>query len=305
MEQNEPVSTPTAFSQRLRRALRTATHRRTATSIALAIGGLLVAGGIALAGQDLPPLAAPIAPDATLEETDTRPSPQGKRSLPNRPNNAGGETPPGSTEDAPSGLGEQSTTTGVISSPSTVNAPGAIPSDRPVSPPGDSRLVDPLEPGPVDPDEDPAPATTAPPVVPQEVSNGPELPTAAVEVTSGGVPEDPQVGVRITAADPDGFVNRVVIDWDDGTPPSVLQYESCATGDNGWPSSRRGESSEHTYPGEGMYDITVTVTSVGCDGRNEQQAIGVADAVPAGTVGATTLPLPFPLPTIDVALDNG
>ncbi len=117
--------------------------------------------------------------------------------------------------------------------------------------------------------------------------NGPGNPNADVTIASGGTSNDPHLGLRVKGSDSDGFISKIVIDWQDGSAPqNVINYPLSGCIDPGadWPSSTRDESPEHTYENAGSHNVTVTITSTGCDGSQSQQAIGVLNGV---TVGGT------------------
>ena len=106
-------------------------------------------------------------------------------------------------------------------------------------------------------------------------SNGPRPPRAKIG-HAYYVNDDPSVLVSdIGGYDDDGYVTEVVVDWGDGTDTEVLTrpLSKCST-DGGWPNGWFFDSLKHAYAEEGDYEVSVEVTSVGCDGMNEQ-----ADAV--------------------------
>lgn len=174
------------------------------------------------------------------------------------------------------------------SGPSTPVAPGATtppqvrrPSDPPAPPPVQTPspgVGRPPIPAPVTP---PTPAPTAPLIA----ANGPLPPSVSVAPDPGRFrPEDPEVSIMARVADPDGYVNRIDIDWNDGSEPTVIEYplSSCVI-----PSSSTSVSQAHTFQTPGTYSVTVTVTSVSCNGAASQQAIDVLEVNAAGpSVGA-------------------
>lgn len=124
-------------------------------------------------------------------------------------------------------------------------------------------------------------------------SNGPQPPAVSLTPNPNGtMPEDPHVSVLAKMNDGDGYISRVVTDWNDGTAPSVLTYplSDCKDPQSTWPSSNRSESLEHIYAAPGTYNVSVTVTSTGCDGENAQQAIGVASVTAGSSPVPTTNP---------------
>ena len=126
--------------------------------------------------------------------------------------------------------------------------------------------------------------------------NGPANPTAEVTITSGGTPDDPHLGLRVKGTDTDGYISKIVIDWQDGAlPQEVITYplSGCKDPGTNWPSSTRDETPEHTYINGGVHNVTVTITSTGCDGSQSQQAIGVLSGVRvAGSMQSSTTSLP-------------
>ncbi|HVE63309.1 MAG TPA: PKD domain-containing protein [Mycobacteriales bacterium] len=105
--------------------------------------------------------------------------------------------------------------------------------------------------------------------------NGGALPTARAgqnrprEESAG---ESHSVEVRVGGADSDGYITKLVLDWGDGTEPTVVAYplSECRVTDSGYPSSRRTEMLRHSYARDGRYEARLQVVSTGCDGRTEQ-----------------------------------
>ncbi len=131
-------------------------------------------------------------------------------------------------------------------------------------------------------------------------TNGLSFPTLSVTPGPGGLmPEDPHATVSIKTSDSDGYISRIVIDWDDpGSSLTVLSYplSECRDTPFTWPSSERSAETSHDYITAGTYNVTVTVTSVGCDGQSSQEAIGSLQIVNNGTV-VTTTPAAAPSPS--------
>lgn len=125
----------------------------------------------------------------------------------------------------------------------------------------------------------PAPPTTV------IQANGPARPSVRVTPDPARFrPEDPEVAIVARVADEDGYVNRIDIDWNDGSAPTVVEYplSACSI-----PSRPASVTQAHTFEAAGTYNVTVTVTSVNCDGSGQQQAIDVMDVTTAGpAVGA-------------------
>lgn len=106
------------------------------------------------------------------------------------------------------------------------------------------------------------------------LSNGPILP---VVVGTGQVPgEQPSktVDLNVHVRDVDGYVNSVVIDWGDGSSPSTRSYAQnlCTDPKSRWPGSSDTFIEKHEYATAGSYDVTVTVSSVGCSGSDPQSS---------------------------------
>lgn len=125
-----------------------------------------------------------------------------------------------------------------------------------------------------------------------EGSNGPAAPVARLEQVrpseeSATAPDF--VAVRVSGGDSDGYVTRMVLDWGDGTEPTTLRFplDDCRRGDDGYPSSRRGETLRHVYAEDGVYTATLLVVSTGCDGTSEQSV---------RTTGRVRDPMPTPSP---------
>lgn len=125
-------------------------------------------------------------------------------------------------------------------------------------------------------------------VVGETVTNGSAQPTANVTIRSGGMSNDPLLGLSIRASDSDGYISSIIVNWDDGAAPTVISYPltSCVTQLPALPSSSRLEIPERNYTEADSYNITVTVTSVGCDGSQAQQAISVLNGVNVGGVAS-------------------
>lgn len=118
------------------------------------------------------------------------------------------------------------------------------------------------------------------------LTNGTSSPTVDVNIRTGGMSSDPLLGLSVRTSDSDGYISNIIINWDDGSAPTVIAYPlaSCREDGRGLPSSSRIETPERNYLNAGSYDITVTVTSVGCDGTQIQQSIGVLNDVNVGGV---------------------
>ncbi len=104
-------------------------------------------------------------------------------------------------------------------------------------------------------------------------TNGPAQPTA----TAGPRTGDNPAYVYITAggADTDGWISRIVVHWGDGAESAYPYSTSGCTDADGTnhPVSNQQSSSVpggHHYATAGQYTVTVTVTSVACDGTHAQ-----------------------------------
>ncbi len=79
--------------------------------------------------------------------------------------------------------------------------------------------------------------------------------------------------------DEDGWVRRIIVDWGDGTPPTVVPQHPAAQcrrhAVSGWPlpsvQTITTGSLVHQYAAPGIYTVTVVGISTGCDGTSEPQ----------------------------------
>lgn len=106
-----------------------------------------------------------------------------------------------------------------------------------------------------------------------DVSNGPLVPKAEIG-HAYYMDGDPSVLVSdIGGYDEDGFVDRIEIDWGDGLTETMEQPVSkCEESRGGWPGGWFSRPTEHAYEEPGEYQVTIEVTSVGCDDRTAQRA---------------------------------
>lgn len=77
----------------------------------------------------------------------------------------------------------------------------------------------------------------------------------------------------LDAGDRDGYISRIEIMWGDGARQLIeLPLSACDDPGGHWPSSRRVVPVDHRFPTEdrAQHTITVSVTSVGCDGGDAQ-----------------------------------
>ena len=122
-------------------------------------------------------------------------------------------------------------------------------------------------------------------------AQGPAPPRLEVAVAAATA-DDPS-GVAVgdavlsgTVVDADGWLRRVVVDWGDGSTPTTLtQGRPCWSRDNGWPPSTAllflqtvpsvspvwAAAASHRYTAAGPATVTITATSSGCDGTEEQR----------------------------------
>jgi Family of unknown function (DUF6174) len=104
-----------------------------------------------------------------------------------------------------------------------------------------------------------------------EELNGPMPPKAKIGhayYTNG----DPSILVSdIGGYDEDGFVQRIEIDWGDGSTQILEQdWERCDAVQANYPGGWFSQPTEHEYEDPGDYLVRIEVTSVGCDGKTEQ-----------------------------------
>lgn len=122
------------------------------------------------------------------------------------------------------------------------------------------------------------PAGTAP-----ARSQGPQPPTVEA-LEARGPSELAGTGLLKVWAkghDDDGYIHRFVI-WGDGSPTDAAPnaaYDGmggCKPTPSGWPGQHEAwlwaPYPEHHYATPGIYTVTVTAVSAGCDGRDEQTA---------------------------------
>ena len=79
---------------------------------------------------------------------------------------------------------------------------------------------------------------------------------------------------HVTGSDQDGYVHLITVSWGDDTTTTAGEWStsSCtnATGsDHPGPTQHDGNV-EHQYATAGPHTVTVTVTSVACDGSHAQ-----------------------------------
>lgn len=109
-------------------------------------------------------------------------------------------------------------------------------------------------------------------------SNGPLPPAPHIEdrrtLYDDGTPLE--ADFYLAGGDEDGYVRTVVVDYGDGTTQTIVDapLSECQELNGQWPSTYQvGQEVSHVYV-PGPYTLTVTVTSVGCDGKDAQTKSG-------------------------------
>lgn len=104
-------------------------------------------------------------------------------------------------------------------------------------------------------------------------SNGPDLGHVTTSVQSRPGDGPAVWKLSFDAADSDGYVSRVVVERGDGAR-EVIEFplSECVDPGTYWPRSDRRVPAEHRFATEerAQHSVTVTRTSVGCDGRDPQ-----------------------------------
>ncbi|MDQ1687338.1 MAG: hypothetical protein QOK42_313 [Frankiaceae bacterium] len=109
-------------------------------------------------------------------------------------------------------------------------------------------------------------------------SNGPAAP-GFLKATAARDRAHRHLDVSGDSADSDGFVNRVEVDWGDGSTHGVFTRPLSDCSDHSGATYPNDQSwavhpvFSHTYKKAGTYVVKVTVSSVGCDGADQQQAV--------------------------------
>jgi hypothetical protein len=111
------------------------------------------------------------------------------------------------------------------------------------------------------------------------LQNGPMAPEVywSGNLHTTNCPSGPTVCVQEQSDDFDGWVDRMSLDWGDGSAPYVLTEappatcepaNQCPPRPNTWPRGGlfTGPPISHTYPHNGAYTITLYAHSEGCDG---------------------------------------
>ncbi|MBI4728320.1 MAG: hypothetical protein HY775_02275 [Acidobacteria bacterium] len=125
-------------------------------------------------------------------------------------------------------------------------------------------------------------------------TNGPILPT--VELAVSPEPTDPPepltAGAHYWFKDPDGFARRIEIDWGDGERfVEEKPLGGCEESATQWPESSFNAGftdvketfiRQHRYSRAGTFEVSIRLTTTGCDGGDPQTAEAVAE-VEVGT----------------------
>jgi PKD repeat protein len=243
---------------------------------------LLLLGGLVFASQDAR------VPDALADRTKSAVSSRSAST------SGDGDALTKSPEQAPSASPLTTSTTVITTSPAAVP-----PADRNENTANTTAttVVTGQPATPTTSQASPTPTTTPPAATPPTTTaastptqpprtvptNGRLLPTVAALIGSAST-EDPNLSLKINAGDKDGYVSRIVVNWDDGTMPTVIPYPLSACVEP--LSTSLDTTASHTYDTAGSYTVTVTVTSVSCAGDGEQQTIGVVNV----SVGGSSTP---------------
>lgn len=107
-------------------------------------------------------------------------------------------------------------------------------------------------------------------------SNGPQTPTGSLARNYPSSASAASMTVYGYGQDRDGYVSALAIDWGDGSSPATTSADMSQCHDPGtsWPTSDGVASGDqtHDFAQPGNYTVTLTVRSVGCDGRDTQIA---------------------------------
>lgn len=110
---------------------------------------------------------------------------------------------------------------------------------------------------------------------------GPALPSMRIASIYPYAPQVVTVGVD--ARDDDGYIDRISVDWGDGSATETYKNpQPCKTLLSGWPSGTTTNlplwmgvpTVAHRYRDGNSYTITATVVSTGCDRTGEQRVSG-------------------------------
>jgi hypothetical protein len=225
-----------------------------------AVAVLLIAGGIAFAAQ-------------TAHNEEQSIGPIHLKANPSKSTNASSKSAGAETSTPTDNRAAASSTTQV---PTTIIGPNGETIVVTPTVPGVTPSTPGTEPTTTTPDTNPtSPTTTTPPATtPDETpTTRPPLPNQDqpqldVSIDGGSMPEDPVVNLSISASDSDGYITSIDVTWDAGeTPVNIATYGGSAC-DNPPPSSR-SLSAPHTYADAGTHSVSVTITTVSCDGTSQ------------------------------------
>ena len=133
---------------------------------------------------------------------------------------------------------------------------------------------------------------------------GPQLP----QVRPASVyPYAPRViTLGATALDDDGYIDRLVVDWGDGSPTETYKNpHPCKRTPSGWPGGTytilplwMGVGPvTHRYGDDNPHKVTVTVVSTACDGSTEQRTSGTLTFPEQPAPPPPIESIPWPSPT--------
>jgi hypothetical protein len=114
-------------------------------------------------------------------------------------------------------------------------------------------------------------------------TNGPLPPTVAVDRDAN---DGTAMRIVVAATDLDGYVQRVEVDWGDGTATEVRSFalDQCADDPHFWRPSQQSATLDHTYASPGPHTVVVRAVSSGCTNADLQRGTGRLDvgAAPSG-----------------------
>jgi hypothetical protein len=236
-------------------------RRSAAAIVSGAVAVLLIAGGIAFAAQ-------------TAHNEEQSIGPIHLKSNPSKSTNSSSKSTPPTGQAATAPV----TSTTRPTTPTTVIGPNGetivvTPTSTPTAPvvvPGTDTTVTVPPTNPVD-----SPTTSPPPTSPEETptTERPPLPNQDqpqldVSIDGGSMPEDPVVTLSIDVSDSDGYITSVDVTWEAGQIPTNVATFGGNACDNPPPSSR-SLSVQNTFADAGTHSVSVTVTTVSCDGTSQ------------------------------------
>lgn len=246
------------------------------------IAALLIVGGITFAAQEAQNETQTLGPGhktASQKSTSTVPD-QRVVDTAGSPAPVANETSSSvvSTPQPPTTIigpnGESITMPTASVPPAVVETPTPQPSDGPTT--TAAPIVS--SPPPTQPSEETTTTTTRP--IPNQ-----DQPQLDVSVAGGSNPEDPLVSLDINVSDTDGYITSIDVTWEAGeAPENVATYSGNACDEA--PPSSQAINAQHTYTVSGTHSVSVTVTTVSCDGTT-QQASRSASVTSGGTTDTT------------------